>query len=110
MVAGRIASRSKIRTIQIIVTTDVGPRVVSCGFKGKENLFYNNPAEIGTSGAKEYVGYGGHRLWAAPELAKRTYYPDNFPVEVKTLSDGVIADISYGNDHRYPEIHGNSHG
>ena len=58
-------------------------------FKGKENLFYNNPAEMGTSGAKEYVGYGGHRLWAAPELAKRTYYPDNFPVEVKTLTDGV---------------------
>jgi len=50
-------------TIQIIVTTEVGPRVVSCGFKGKENLFFNNPAEMGTSGGKEYVGYGGHRLW-----------------------------------------------
>ena len=77
-------------TIQIIVTTDVGPRVVSCGFKGKENLFFNNPAEMGTSGGKDYVGYGGHRLWAAPELAKRTYYNDNFPVEVKELKDGVI--------------------
>jgi len=75
--------------IQIVVTTDVGPRVVSCGFKGKENLFYNNPDEIGTIGGKEYVGYGGHRLWAAPELAKRTYYPDNFPVKVKELADGV---------------------
>src|SRR5512133_535686 len=76
--------------IQIIVTTDVGPRVISCGFKGKENLFFNNLAEVGTTGGKEYVGYGGHRLWAAPELAKRTYYPDNFPVDVKTLADGVI--------------------
>lgn len=77
-------------TIQVIATTDVGPRVVSCGFKGKENLFYNNPAEMGTSGAKEYVGYGGHRLWAAPELAERTYYADNFPLEVKTLDNGVL--------------------
>lgn len=77
-------------TIQVIATTDVGPRVVSCGFKGKENLFYNNPAEMGTSGAKEYVGYGGHRLWAAPELAERTYYPDNFPLEVKTFDNVVL--------------------
>lgn len=75
--------------MELVVTTDVGPRIVSCGFKGRENLFYNNPAEMGTSGAKEYVGYGGHRLWAAPELPKRTYYPDNFPVNVKTLADGV---------------------
>ena len=75
--------------IQIIATTDVGPRIVSGGFKGKENLFYNNPAEMGQTGGKEYMGYGGHRLWAAPELAKRTYYPDNFPLEVKNLKDGV---------------------
>jgi hypothetical protein len=76
--------------IEVIATTDVGPRIISCGFKGKENLFYNNPEEVGTTGGKEYVGYGGHRLWAAPELAKRTYYSDNFPVEVKTLVDGVL--------------------
>ncbi len=77
-------------SIQVIATTDVGPRIVSGGFKGKENLFYNNPAEMGTAGTSEYVGYGGHRLWAAPELAERTYYADNFPIEAKILENGVL--------------------
>jgi hypothetical protein len=76
--------------MEVIATTDVGPRIIFCGFKEKQNLFYENPAEIGQTGGKEYIGYGGHRLWAAPELAKRTYYPDNFPLEVKNLSDGVL--------------------
>ena len=75
--------------VEIIATSDVGPRIISFKFKGKENLFYENPAEVGTSGADTWVAYGGHRLWLSPELVKRTYYPDNFPVEVKKLEDGV---------------------
>ncbi|HEX7555254.1 MAG TPA: hypothetical protein VF338_01425, partial [Leptolinea sp.] len=63
--------------IEIIATCDVGPRIISCKFTGKENLFYENPVEIGTTGSHDWVAYGGHRLWAAPELPKRTYYPDN---------------------------------
>jgi hypothetical protein len=75
--------------VEVIATSDVGPRIISFGFKGKENLFYENPAELGKTGGDTWVAYGGHRLWLSPELLKRTYYPDNFPVEVKTLSDGV---------------------
>lgn len=75
--------------VQIIATSDVGPRIIFFGFKGKENMFHENLAELGTTGGNAWVAYGGHRLWLAPELLKRTYYPDNFLVEVKTLDDGV---------------------
>ena len=33
--------------------------------------------------------YGGHRLWKSPEYMD-TYYPDNAPVAVETLSDGAV--------------------
>jgi hypothetical protein len=75
--------------IEIIATTDVGPRIISCGFKGKDNLFYENPEEMGKTGGETWKLYGGHRLWVAPELPKRTYFPDNFPVEIKIFDDGV---------------------
>jgi hypothetical protein len=75
--------------IEVIATSDVGPRIISFGFKGKENLFYENPAEVGKTGGDAWIAYGGHRLWLSPELPKRTYYPDNTPVEVKKLDHGV---------------------
>jgi len=75
--------------VEIIASSDVGPRIISFRFKGKENLFYENPAELGKTGGDSWMAYGGHRLWLAPESTKRTYFPDNDPVEVKILDDGL---------------------
>jgi hypothetical protein len=36
----------------------------------------------GQTGGSEWRIYGGHRLWHAPEVPSRTYYPDNGPVEI----------------------------
>jgi hypothetical protein len=33
--------------------------------------------------------YGGHRLWHAPEDPAYTYLPDDKPVEIKTLQNGI---------------------
>lgn len=66
--------------IEIIVTTDVGPRVIRAGFIGGDNVFKEYPEQLGQSGGDEWRIYGGHRLWHAPEAAPRTYAPDNAPV------------------------------
>jgi hypothetical protein len=69
--------------IELIVTTDVGPRVIRFGFVGGQNLFKEYDAQLGQRGGKKWRIYGGHRLWHAPEAEPRTYFPDNFPVAVE---------------------------
>lgn len=66
--------------IEIIVTTDVGPRIIKLGFVGGRNLMYVSPADMGKTGGDQWRIYGGHRLWHAPEVMPRTYFPDNTPV------------------------------
>lgn len=77
---------------KLIVTTDVGPRVMG-GFvgKNKHNIFNVDKDLAGTSGAKEWVNYGGHRLWHSPEIKPRTYAPDNSKVTVKELKNGSVS-------------------
>jgi hypothetical protein len=67
--------------IELIATTDVGPRIVRLGFVGGQNLFHNFRATLGQSGGSDWNSYGGHRLWHAPEVFPRTYAPDNEPVD-----------------------------
>jgi hypothetical protein len=77
------------REIELIITTDVGPRIISFGFINKKNLFYVSDQEKGTFGGNQWHIYGGHRLWHAPEVMPRTYYPDNFPVAY-SWSEGTL--------------------
>lgn len=75
--------------IEVVVTTDVGPRVIHCGFLGGENIFKNYDEMMGRSGDDEWNIYGGHRLWHAPEVDPRTYFPDNTPVKWEESDDGA---------------------
>jgi hypothetical protein len=68
--------------IELIVTGDVGPRLIRFGFVGEDNEFAEFP-QVGETGGSEWKIYGGHRLWHAPEVQPRTYYPDNMPITVK---------------------------
>jgi len=75
--------------IELVVTTDVGPRVSSLrSLKGKAgNVFLEMPAN-----EQRFHGVylrGGHRLWHAPEDIVRTYQPDDDPLVVKFLPKGV---------------------
>lgn len=70
------------QTIELIVTGDVGPRIIRFGFIGEENLLKEYPQFSGKTGGDEWRIYGGHRLWHAPEVKPRTYAPDNGPVQV----------------------------
>jgi len=67
--------------VELIVTADVGPRIVFYGFRGGENLLHEVEEDAGNLGGPEFRLYGGHRLWVSPEV-ERTYYPDNTPVTV----------------------------
>lgn len=74
--------------VELVVLADVGPRVVHYSFHGGENQFHEFSAQAGLRGGGEFRLYGGHRLWAWPEVA-RTYFPDNEAVEVTMTSTGA---------------------
>jgi len=75
--------------IEVVATADVGPRVIRCGFTNEVNLFGEIAEDIGKTGGDQWRIYGGHRLWHNPEKRNRTYWPDNTPVDVKPLHDGI---------------------
>ena len=72
---------------ELILPTEIGPRVISCSLEGAPNLFAQLPEHIGGRGEPEFMVRGGHRLWHSPEHPQRTYEPDNDPVEVQLLGD-----------------------
>jgi hypothetical protein len=76
---------------ELIVTTDVGPRVMRYGFIGGQNLFYEKADELGKSAEPWWAMRGGHRLWASPEVKPDTYALDNGPVQVTLGDDGRVS-------------------
>lgn len=67
--------------VELVVTADVGPRILFYGFCSGDNLLHEVAEDAGKAGGSEFRLYGGHRLWVSPEV-ERTYYPDNTPVAV----------------------------
>jgi len=67
--------------VELMVTTDMGPRIVKFGFINGQDFMYLVPAHRGTTGGDDFRLYGGHRLWLAPEAIPFSYHPDNEPVE-----------------------------
>ncbi|MGQ9573831.1 MAG: hypothetical protein ACUVUC_00795 [Thermoguttaceae bacterium] len=68
-------------TVELIATTDVGPRIIRFGFVGKQNEFYEDPEQLGKTNSSEWLAFGGHRLWLAPEAKPRSYFPDSQPIK-----------------------------
>jgi len=75
--------------IDLVVTTDVGPRIIRFGFVGGENEFKEYTETLGQAGGDSWRIYGGHRLWVAPEDRLRTYVPDNERVRFEGRGDCV---------------------
>jgi hypothetical protein len=75
--------------VELIATTDVGPRVIRFGFVGKDNEFYEDPEQMGKTNSSEWLAFGGHRLWLAPEAKPRSYFPDSQPVKA-VQKDGAL--------------------
>lgn len=79
------------------VATDVGPRILYLGFRGKPrlNLFAVLPGVGRETPEGFWRIYGGHRLWTAPEAMPRSYSLDDKPVKVESTGGGEIR--VYGN-------------
>lgn len=77
--------------IEVLLTADLGPRVIAYRFVGGKNMFgeigpeVSNETELGT-----WHPWGGHRLWHAPEMKPRSYSPDNDPVEIVKIDDLTV--------------------
>lgn len=77
--------------VDLVVTSDVGPRIMRYGFVSGQNMFKNFEESMGRSGEPEWMLRGGHRIWAAPEEVPRTYAPDNGPVDIHIACDVLTA-------------------
>ncbi len=85
--------------VELKVTLDVGPRIISFSLCNGENLFFedindelqSNTAELQATYGEGSVWhiYGGHRLWISPEYIS-TYYPDNEPVDYKVNGNSIL--------------------
>ena len=77
--------------IELIVTGDVGPRIIRFGFVGGQNLFKEYEEQLGKSGEEKFQLRGGSRVWKAPEDPIATWAPDNVEVNIKSTANGLIA-------------------
>ena len=76
-------------SVELVVTLDVGPRIISYALTGGKNVFKNYEEMMGVTAGEEWMIFGGHRLWHAPEDEVRTYAPDFGPVE-SSWEGGVL--------------------
>jgi hypothetical protein len=74
---------------ELILTLDVGPRIISYRLADGKNVFKNYPDQMGGSGEKEWMIRGGHRLWVGPEDLTRTYALDNRPIKYEETNGTV---------------------
>lgn len=79
---------------EVIVTLDVGPRILSYKRPDGENVFKNYDSQLGVSGEDKWMIRGGHRFWIAPEDEVLTYHMDNHPVDyrVEEFTEEIVID------------------
>jgi hypothetical protein len=77
-------------TVEVIVTTDIGPRIIRYAFVGGDNTLAELPEPVTKTELGDWKPWGGHRFWAAPEAMPRTYSPDSSPIEFKIEGNNTI--------------------
>ncbi len=75
--------------IELVVTLDVGPRIIYYGRPGGPNALGLLSGDLGGQGEADWKLRGGHRLWVSPEDPGRTYVLDNSPVTHQIRHNGV---------------------
>lgn len=77
--------------VELIVTSDVGPRIIRYGFQGGQNFFVELEEDLGKTGGDNWRLYGGSRLWVGPEDPVYSYGADNDPVQVEISGSRLTA-------------------
>jgi hypothetical protein len=75
--------------IELVITTDIGPRISRFGYISEQNMFAEIPGQQGGQGEDEWVLRGGHRFWIAPEIKPDTYELDNSPIVAEEIDGGI---------------------
>lgn len=70
-------------TVELVVTLDVGPRILVYKALGRDNVFKTFENQLGTKDEPEWRLRGGHRLWLAPESETLSYDVDNTSVAMR---------------------------
>jgi hypothetical protein len=76
--------------VELVVTGDVGPRVMRYGFAGGQNFFKEFAGQMGKTGEDAWQPRGGHRVWIAPEDIVKSYAPDNAAVAIQMQGDAMV--------------------
>lgn len=77
-------------TVDVFVTTDIGPRIMGYRLKNGENILAEMDTEAGeVTDFGKWRPYGGHRLWHAPEVVPRSYVPDSEPVNYEIKDNSI---------------------
>lgn len=81
-------------TTEVVISLDVGPRIISYRRLNGPNILKNYEEEIGQANEDAFMIRGGHRLWIAPEDEQVTYHWDNQPVDYREEEDGTFVFFS----------------
>lgn len=88
--AGHEAIQIEAGRVRLMVTTSVGPRILGLLTEDGENHLAELPEmTLDCPGTGAFHLRGGSRLWAAPEDPRVTYRPDDDPVGVEEIVDGI---------------------
>jgi hypothetical protein len=75
----RQASRCTLGAVELVVVSEIGPRILSLRWRGGPNLLYEDTSGFGVG---DWRLYGGHRFTVAPE-GDESYAADNRPCLVE---------------------------
>src|SRR5260370_33908710 len=76
--------------VELVMTGDVGPRIIRYAFTGGRNVFHVFADQAGKSGESNWPSRRGHRVWVAPDDAPPspiTHAVDNFSAGIKLETD-----------------------
>lgn len=86
--------------IKLLITVDVGPRIIYFGLNDGSNILFNDINRNYTENLdtiKDYYGedkiryrYGGHKMLTLPEIMPDSFYPDNNPLTYSITPNGAV--------------------
>lgn len=86
--------------IKILVTVDIGPRIIYFGLINGKNVLFNDIKRDYVEDLeviKNYYGedkiryrYGGHKMLTLPEIMPDSFYPDNNPLTYSITPNGAV--------------------
>lgn len=83
-------------TTELVITLEVGPRIIRYAFHDGKNVFVELPEQMGGVGETEWKIRGGHRFWTAPE-GDHSYALDNGPVTWNQIGENAVEIIEPAN-------------